>query len=33
MGMYDISQVPQDAQLWQLIALCAGAQVCSQHAA
>lgn len=24
MGMYDVSQVPQDAQLWQLIALCAG---------
>jgi hypothetical protein len=24
MGMYDLSQVPQDDQLWQLIALCAG---------
>lgn len=24
MGMYDINAVPQDAQLWQLIALCAG---------
>jgi hypothetical protein len=24
MGMYDISQVQPDAQLWQLIALCAG---------
>lgn len=25
MGMYDVSQAPADAQLWQLIALCAGA--------
>ena len=24
MGMYDISAVPQDSQLWQLIAYCAG---------
>lgn len=24
MGMYDVSQAPPDAQLWQLIALCAG---------
>ncbi|KAJ1627530.1 hypothetical protein T492DRAFT_595685 [Pavlovales sp. CCMP2436] len=24
MGMYDIAQYPQDAQLWQLIAYCAG---------
>lgn len=28
MGMYDLAQVPQDSQLWQLIALCAGASVC-----
>jgi hypothetical protein len=27
MGMYDISAVPQDAQLWQLIALCAGTSI------
>lgn len=25
MGMYDVSRAPADAQLWQLIALCAGA--------
>jgi len=24
MGMYDISRVPADSQLWQMIALCAG---------
>lgn len=24
MGMYDIAQVPMDAELWQLIAYCAG---------
>jgi Na+/H+ antiporter NhaD/arsenite permease-like protein len=24
MGMYDLSQVPVDSQLWQLVALCAG---------
>eukprot|EP00775_Hariotina_reticulata_P008069 gene8070-8264_t len=24
MGMYDVNAVPQDSQLWQLIALCAG---------
>jgi hypothetical protein len=24
MGMYDLSRVPMDSQLWQLIALCAG---------
>jgi hypothetical protein len=29
MGMYDLSQVPQDDQLWQLIALCAG--MCQQR--
>jgi hypothetical protein len=23
-GMYDVSSVPADSQLWQLIALCAG---------
>jgi Na+/H+ antiporter NhaD/arsenite permease-like protein len=27
MGMYDVNAVPQDSQLWQLIALCAGAAV------
>jgi Na+/H+ antiporter NhaD/arsenite permease-like protein len=24
MGMYDVAQFPQDSQLWQLIAYCAG---------
>lgn len=31
MGMYDLAQVPQDAQLWQLIALCAGEQALSWY--
>jgi hypothetical protein len=29
MGMYDLTRVPVDSQLWQMIALCAGASLSS----